>query len=300
MDKFLKACNLDSLETVLSPSCRSIVVIGEYRSLENKRKYSQCSVYRKGEEKPLTIIQRKASLFHAFVIYQQQEYLIIGNSTILTIINLETGDKWDNITIDGFRASQYCPSPDGKTLAVFGYYFGSSDEWQFYDIDLENLSDNLSLPRISIMITTSESPYLGGEGKWVHGSQLIIGDETFDNNTYYFHTTESIKYNTKAKIYQNDVNYNTSQWIKFIPDEAQEERRLIAEFIDKRSAINLNHSASKWDDQDKLYSQVKKYLKMDCIKVPLENVAILRDGMVMKIVAYQRFDVDEGAEKKVL
>lgn len=137
-------------KTHLSPSEKYRLIIDTYSTKKGSWGYTQGSVFLQNSDNPITVVQRNYSSFpFTFVEGNNgKDYLVCGEDYQgQTIVCLNTGERV-NYSKDGFCWACIHPSPDGKTLAVEGCYWGAPYEVRFYDFtnpmeSLPQLSDGL-------------------------------------------------------------------------------------------------------------------------------------------------------------
>jgi hypothetical protein len=129
---------VDERREVMSPSGRYRLLIRSYHR-EPCWDYTRGTVTRVADGAELADIKRNYPVFHhAFAAKGDREYLIAGHAyTSQTIVDLDGAAVYEPPG-DHYDPQAFCwalarPSPDGRTLAVDGCFWGCHYEYRFYD-----------------------------------------------------------------------------------------------------------------------------------------------------------------------
>jgi len=124
---------------IFSPSGKYLLTIKTYKTKEGCWEYSRGIVTRVSDNKEICDIKRNYHNFaYSFIIKNNQEWLIAGRSYLAqTIVNLETGEEFDNTALNGsgysfcWIKSQLNKAED--VLIVKGCIWAAPYETRFFD-----------------------------------------------------------------------------------------------------------------------------------------------------------------------
>lgn len=100
------------------------------------------------------------------------DYLLCGaNYQGQTLIRLDTGERWDYLPPEAYEGFGFCfaamtPSPDGRTLAVEGCYWGASYEVRMYDF---------TEPRLPLLLLGEHEGANETVKEWTSPTECVVG-----------------------------------------------------------------------------------------------------------------------------
>ena len=154
------------------------VRIEEYAPIvKNHWNFTQCVIINIKTNEEIRVIRNYPNFYHNWIIYKGKEYLLCSQNYHggMTCIDASNNKIYDYKPED---TEKYIPyfcwsgpwvlSPDEKTLAVCGCYWGAPYEWKFYDVN-ESL---ILLPLKELFVFD------------INGKEIHVGDYSIENITH--------------------------------------------------------------------------------------------------------------------
>lgn len=228
-------------ETVISPSGKYKLVIGNYRTKEGCWEYTCGEIYDVKDDRLICKIPRNYSRFsHGFFNKNNQEWLVTGITYMSQVfVNMDTCEVFDDVVKEresgryqngaSFCWSNMWGSPDGNILAVQGCYWGGSYDVLFYDI-----SD------------ISKGWFEIKQKEYYEASSLKDPHWNEDNTFTIYCSSEYKKLNDKYYHFQDDEFDNMTEL-----EEIEEEEYIDSEYTYQKQNDQMA-VVKKWELEDKI------------------------------------------------
>jgi hypothetical protein len=201
------------------------------------RKRTQGTIWRRGKDCPIVGIGRDHRDFtHSFVVKDGREWLITGRTVYdQLIVDLDRGLVYEHPPADEFCWHQCQLSPDGRTLAVVGCYWGDEDMIRCFDVS----DPARGWPLIPVAGSEHGGAYVSEHGArlaWrddgdLEGADLVDGERVARTVLHRDGDTMAVIWISPAECQRRDddarAEADFDAWRAQFTDESLDYRRLI-------------------------------------------------------------------------